>query len=239
MGGPERRGPGRREDARNLTLVVGAALLGVMITGALAGRFGPRRRDAARIEVIRVAPERPSRVVMPLHGPDRWAGGDGSGLIWGRVLTRDGARHTGFIRWDRNEGSWADVLDATKGGRKSGLQFGNIRRIEPLGRRSARVTLRSGEVVELGADLTDLGPGLRGMVVTDPAGRTVQMGWSDLRRVDFGPAPRGARAPAQRLFGTLATRSGGARPGPEDPLRGRAGHREAGLPERVGDPPGR
>ncbi|NNF26821.1 MAG: hypothetical protein HKN73_06365 [Gemmatimonadetes bacterium] len=34
--------------------------------------------------------------------------------IWGRVTTVSGDVHEGFIRWDRNEGSWADILDGSK-----------------------------------------------------------------------------------------------------------------------------
>jgi hypothetical protein len=34
--------------------------------------------------------------------------------IWGRVHTVSGDVLEGFIRWDRNEGSWADLLDGTK-----------------------------------------------------------------------------------------------------------------------------
>jgi hypothetical protein len=35
--------------------------------------------------------------------------------IWGRVHTVSGEIHEGFIRWDRNEGSWVDQLDGSKG----------------------------------------------------------------------------------------------------------------------------
>jgi hypothetical protein len=34
--------------------------------------------------------------------------------IWGRITTVSGEKHEGFIRWDRNEGSWADQLDGSK-----------------------------------------------------------------------------------------------------------------------------
>ena len=34
--------------------------------------------------------------------------------IWGRLYATTGDVHEGFIRWDRNEGSWVDVLDGTK-----------------------------------------------------------------------------------------------------------------------------
>ena len=34
--------------------------------------------------------------------------------IWARVHTTSGEVHEGFIRWDRNEGSWVDILDGSK-----------------------------------------------------------------------------------------------------------------------------
>ncbi len=34
--------------------------------------------------------------------------------IWGAVYTTTGDMHEGFIRWDRNEGSWVDILDGSK-----------------------------------------------------------------------------------------------------------------------------
>lgn len=40
--------------------------------------------------------------------------GQQSDRIWGKVHTVSGEVHEGFIRWDRNEGSWADVLDGNK-----------------------------------------------------------------------------------------------------------------------------
>jgi len=43
-----------------------------------------------------------------------WLSGQDSGRIWGRVTTTSGDIHEGFIRWDRNEASWTDLLDGTK-----------------------------------------------------------------------------------------------------------------------------
>ena len=34
--------------------------------------------------------------------------------VWGQVHTTSGDVHEGFIRWDRNEGSWVDILDGSK-----------------------------------------------------------------------------------------------------------------------------
>ncbi len=36
------------------------------------------------------------------------------GRLYGRVTTMDGGVYEGFIRWDKNEGHWTDVVDASK-----------------------------------------------------------------------------------------------------------------------------
>ena len=42
------------------------------------------------------------------------ASGQNANRIWGRVHTTEGEVHTGFIRWDRKEASWGDLLDGAK-----------------------------------------------------------------------------------------------------------------------------
>lgn len=37
----------------------------------------------------------------------------GNNLLYGTVRTRNGDVHRGFLRWDRNEGSWGGLLDVT------------------------------------------------------------------------------------------------------------------------------
>jgi hypothetical protein len=49
----------------------------------------------------------PLATANPLQGQE-------SDRIWGRVTTVSGDVHEGFIRWDRNEVVWADVLDGSK-----------------------------------------------------------------------------------------------------------------------------
>lgn len=39
---------------------------------------------------------------------------DNSGRIYGKITTVDDETFEGLIRWDKNEGSWVDVLDGTK-----------------------------------------------------------------------------------------------------------------------------
>lgn len=198
-----------REDAKNLTLIGASAIAAVLATvGFMAARSVPTipvppPRPAPAVAVraepvtFRVAP------AAPMSGADR---------IYGRALTVDGRTFEGFIRWDRNEGSWTDVLDADKveGGREtqSGIRFGQIHSIRVEGSRHALLTLRSGEQVELSARATDLGRGLRAFVIGNPQRGETTLDWSDLDVVEFLPVPEGDRPGEGRLYGTLTTRSG-------------------------------
>lgn len=196
-------GPSRREDTRNVTLIAGAGLLGLVGTAAIAAALAGPAEDHARRDIVRVrqAPafEVPAAEAATFEAVDR---------LYGHVRTRTGEVHTGLLRWDRNEASWADVLDAVKGDRTSGIRFGHLRAIEPTGPRTARMVLRSGGVVELSGDASDLGTGLRSLTVESPGSDAVRLSWSDLDRVEFEPAPPGLLTGEARLHGTLSTRSG-------------------------------
>ena len=138
---------------------------------------------------------------LPLAGQD-------SGRIWARATTTDGEQFEGFLRWDRNEGSWVDILDGTKeipdafyeewlaqsdGGERptrtielrgyriswneldpdfprsasSGVRFGHIAELVPTGRLGVEVILRSGQRFEFTGGSTDIGVGMRGLIVED------------------------------------------------------------------------
>lgn len=202
-------GPSRREDARNITLIAGGGLLGVLGTAALAAAFTEPLAAPTRHDVIRVRVEAPPPKPAPREAAPTEAGPfEATDRLYGHVETRVGAVHTGLIRWDRNEGSWSDVLDAMKAERRAGLRFGHIRAIEPTGRRSARITLGSGGVIELSTRGTDLGATLREVVVDDPESGPVRLEWGDLERVELEPAPPDLVPSEGRLHGTLTTRSG-------------------------------
>lgn len=49
-----------------------------------------------------------------LPTPSANAGAQEIDRIWGRVETSAGQVYEGYIRWDRNEGSWVDLLSGTK-----------------------------------------------------------------------------------------------------------------------------
>lgn len=210
--------PGLKEDAKNLSVVGGSAALAVLATLALMAANMEAAPEPVRnvqpviveVEVepivlepvVEVEPEKPAPPA-PLSGIDR---------IYGTVTTVYGSQFTGFIRWDRNEGSWTDLLDATKpryrgGSSISGIRFGHVQRLEVLGRDAALLTLRSGERVELGANASDLGTGLRALLVDEIDGGTAEFEWRDLESIDFRSA--GSNTPREaRLHGTVTTRSG-------------------------------
>jgi hypothetical protein len=170
--------------------------------------------------------------------------------IWGRVTTRTGEVHEGFIRWDRNEGSWVDVLDGSKDSgpiqfvdwwnrahpedrfrdrvielagyritwdddepdfpdsHESGVRFGHIRRLTVTDDDRALLTLHTGRVAELWGGSSDLGRGLRELLVIGLDGNVAEMEWEDLETVDFFAAPGTARARGQRLYGTVEAEGG-------------------------------
>lgn len=106
------------------------------------------------------------------------------------------------ITWDVD-----DDAEATRVA--SAVRFGRLAWLVVLDERRARLGLEDGGEVELRGSSSDLGRGLRSLVVQDAREGEVELRWRDLDRVDFMPAPDGAAPPAEdRLHGTLRTRSG-------------------------------
>lgn len=182
----------------------------------------------------------------PGHGP-------GDARLYGRVTTSDGDVVEGYLRWDQNEASPQDFLDAAKviplgvvreaerldpefaaemrrersivafgvrirwdeddlsGPQRSAsaIRFAHIESLVPIDRRSARLTLRNGQEVELVSTSTDIGVAMRDLVVERAGRAPLEIDWSDLSRVDFFEPPSGAPAPtARRLYGTVSTWGG-------------------------------
>ncbi|HUF75444.1 MAG TPA: hypothetical protein VMM35_04165 [Longimicrobiales bacterium] len=61
--------------------------------------------------VVLLAPEEAAAQAVPPSGSGARAAGD---RLYGRVLTAEGDRLEGYLRWDRNETHWADILDGQK-----------------------------------------------------------------------------------------------------------------------------
>jgi hypothetical protein len=141
------------------------------------------------------------------------------GFLFGTVTTDDGEEYTGRIRWDKNEGFWDDVIDATKYdderydsvrrtskririfgfnintgdnwslSSSAQIQFGNIAAIEPRSRGRATLSLKNGEKIRFEDASSDLGPGIRGIQVDVEDEGLIDLDWSDLERVEFSPEP--------------------------------------------------
>lgn len=168
-----------------------------------------------------------------------------SDRLWGRVETASGEVYQGFIRWDRNEGSWVDLLDGSKTipwenyelwtalaepddrdrertieflsfriswddhdpdfpeTAESGLRFGHVRRLFVLDDDRVELELKNGEILELRGGSTDIGDGIREILVSDPDRGEVELDWRDLDAIEFRPAPTAVTAEARRLYGTV------------------------------------
>lgn len=199
------------EDLRNLTLIGGSAAVAVVATGALllSANHRPTRHVVSVAPIVEVRIDRHETRVI--EAPEIVS--SGAERLYGTVETLDGERYEGFIRWDMNEGSWSDLADALKwsDGRVStqtGVRFGHIARLEATGDRSAWVEMKNGEAFELRGESTDLGRGMRSLVVEQRSGETVDLSWDDLAEVEFEAAPSDVRSTVQRLHGTVTTEAG-------------------------------
>ena len=102
--------------------------------------------------------------------------------------------------------SWEDDGDAE--GSLASVRFGHLAWLEPVSETSARLGLKSGEEMELRGSSTDLGSGLRELVVHDPGTGAVELTWAEVEHVAFAAAPAGAMPPSDRLYGTVEDRWG-------------------------------
>jgi hypothetical protein len=142
-----------------------------------------------------------------------------SGRIYGKITTVDGDVYEGLIRWDKNEGSWCDILNGDKESHRShgserretvrifgitigerwdsdggdnvqsGICFGHIKTLEPLRGDAARLELKSGEKVRLEGGSTDLGDEIRGIVVEDAKEGEVELDWDEIEKVELSQGP--------------------------------------------------
>jgi len=172
---------------------------------------------------------------------------DNSNRIYGKLTTVDGDVFEGFIRWDKNEGSWSDLLDGTKERSKrkseskrkkykdrsrssveifgiklgstsssswsynsqSGIRFGHIAMMEIIDDDAVLLKLKSGDEVELSGGATDIGTGIREIVIEDTNEGEIELIWDDLETIEFLPAKGNMSSSfGERLFGTLTTRRG-------------------------------
>lgn len=176
---------------------------------------------------------------------------DNSGRIYGKITTVDSDVLEGLIRWDKNEGSWVDILNGQKElSRKnlrdverktrrkysssrsikifgikiadddsrytswsnmaqSGIRFGHIKTMEFVDDDRVLLVLKSGEEVEMENYSTDIGTGIREIIIEDLKEGEVELVWDDIETIEFMPASTTEKSVyGERLYGTLTTRRG-------------------------------
>ena len=160
----------------------------------------------------------------------RW---DGSEAGWGDIL--DGLKELpdeNYFAWlEANERERATRTIELRGHRitwnevdpdfpmevRSGVRFGHVDSLVVLDSERAGLTLRSGERFQIrgraGGRASNLGRGLREVVVEAPGEAGVELDWDELERVVFSPAPAEAVPAARRLYGTVEDRSDGRHTG--------------------------
>jgi len=114
--------------------------------------------------------------------------------LTGSVTTRAGGRLAGRLVYDLDESETTETLDAPSRGVDYTIPFGLIASIvlpgrEERGGQRARVTLHSGEELQLDS-AGDLGEGNAGMLIfVDGRPRPEYVPWTDVARIDLDRAP--------------------------------------------------
>jgi len=160
------------------------------------GRGGVVDLDEAQIRAIDLLPNsRLGTVSDRLHGTVRTRGGD----------------FTGFIQWNRVNGSGTDELNGLTADGELSLRFETVRSIARKSSDSSLVTLVGGKEIVL-SDNSDVGPDSLRIYVDDRRYGRVLIPWDAFERVDFNPGGSGPAYgdfPTGRpLTGEVTTRDG-------------------------------
>lgn len=92
---------------------------------------------------------------------------------------------------------------------QSGIRFGHIKQLEVIDDDRALLMLKSGEEVEFKDGSTDIGTGIREIVIEDPDEGEVEFVWDDIERIEFASATGNIKTSfGDRLYGTVTTRRG-------------------------------
>ena len=114
----------------------------------------------------------------------RYAAFDGGKRLAGVVTDQDGVEYNGLITWDKDETHTWESLDGEVLDTDFQILFENIASIERLSRKSAKVTLVSGQEFTL-RETSDVSHDNKGIVVEGADGGTVELDWGAFARVDF------------------------------------------------------
>jgi hypothetical protein len=91
---------------------------------------------------------------------------------------------------------------------QSGIRMGHIKILIPDDDDRAILILQSGQKVEIENSSTDIGDGMRELLIDDKKEGVLEMFWDDIDSVVFGSTPGSEEGFGKRLYGKVATRQG-------------------------------
>ncbi len=147
------------------------------------------------------------------EGPIRW---DKNEAFWDDILdatkrregrSDEGRRREKYIEIFGLRISWEE--EGTEGQASCGIQFGYIKTLKRRSRNRATLELKNGERHTLYSSSTDIGSGVREILIEDPQQGEVELDWGDLDRIEFAECElKQITKPKRRLYGEVETRRG-------------------------------
>jgi hypothetical protein len=111
-------------------------------------------------------------------------------------------RFFGITIGDEGNSDWSNSAS-------TGIRMGHIRTLEVLDDDRALLILKSGKEVEFENSSTDIGSGIREIVIEDRRTGEIELVWDDIEKIDFMDTPKNTESNfGDRLYGTLTTRRG-------------------------------
>ncbi|NNE71391.1 MAG: hypothetical protein HKN29_13660 [Rhodothermales bacterium] len=130
--------------------------------------------------------------------------------LYGSVTTRLGS-YIGYLRWNREQGSYADSIEGSSGGRYLTVKFNDILSIERDAQDRARIALTDGDVMLIEGN-TERGFAPRGVYVYDSRYGRVSAAWDEILSVRLGTVGTGPGyddfPPGLELTGSVRTIQG-------------------------------
>ncbi len=147
------------------------------------------------------------------EGPIRW---DRNEAFWDDILDATKKREGRYGEGRRREKhisifglsiSWDEKSPESKA--STGIQFGYIKTLERRSGNKAFLELKNGERITFYGYSTDIGSGVREILIDDSREGKVELDWDDLDIIEFKECePELITKPEQRLYGELETRRG-------------------------------
>jgi hypothetical protein len=147
------------------------------------------------------------------RGPIRW---DKNEAFWDDILDAT-KRRDGSHRDARRREKTISILgikitwdeEGSESSASSGIPFGYLESLERRSRNRAILTLKNGDQITFYGSGTDVGSGIRSIVIQDRDEGEVDLDWDDLDVVEFAECqPDEITEPETRLYGEVETRRG-------------------------------